>query len=129
MTIFHKIVNKEVPAYIIAENDTHIAFLDIFPTHLGQTVVIPKEHTTSHFAKADTTKLLSTIEFAQKVTQQIEAKLPGVIRCEIIIEGFEVDYLHIKVIPVRQVPEEVVHHGGARADDAVLQQLQSQLVD
>ena len=30
-SIFTKIINREISAYIIAENDEFIAFLDVFP--------------------------------------------------------------------------------------------------
>lgn len=42
--IFCKIVADEIPSYKIYEDDTHLAFLDIFPASLGHTLVIPKQH-------------------------------------------------------------------------------------
>lgn len=42
--IFCKIINKEIPTDIIYENDKVMAFLDIFPTSLGHTLIIPKKH-------------------------------------------------------------------------------------
>ncbi len=42
-SIFTKIINKEIPAYIIEENDDYIAFLDVFPLAKGHTLVIPKK--------------------------------------------------------------------------------------
>ncbi len=42
--IFCKIINKEIPTDIIYENDKVLAFLDIFPTSLGHTLIIPKKH-------------------------------------------------------------------------------------
>jgi histidine triad (HIT) family protein len=41
-TIFTKIINKEIPAYIVFENEKVIAFLDIFPKQYGHTLVVPK---------------------------------------------------------------------------------------
>lgn len=43
MTIFKKIVNKEIPAYIVYEDDLVLAFLDISQTTKGHTLVITKE--------------------------------------------------------------------------------------
>lgn len=42
--IFCKIVKKEIPAYIVAENKNAIAFLDINPIADGHTVIISKKH-------------------------------------------------------------------------------------
>ena len=42
--IFCKIVNKEIPANIVYEDDNFLAFLDINPISPGHTLVIPKKH-------------------------------------------------------------------------------------
>jgi histidine triad (HIT) family protein len=42
--IFCKIINKEIPAEIVYEDETVVAFLDIRPTTKGHTLVIPKTH-------------------------------------------------------------------------------------
>jgi len=42
--IFCKIVKGESPAYILYEDDLVMAFLDIQPATMGQTLVIPKKH-------------------------------------------------------------------------------------
>ena len=45
--LFCKIVNKEIPAQIIFENETIIAFEDINPQAPIHILLIPKEHFTS----------------------------------------------------------------------------------
>ena len=42
-TIFTKIINKEIPAHIVYEDDLCIAFLDISQATLGHTLVVPKK--------------------------------------------------------------------------------------
>ena len=42
--IFCSIVDGEIPAFRVYEDDDHVAFLDIFPAALGHTLVIPKKH-------------------------------------------------------------------------------------
>jgi len=42
--IFCKIVNKEIPAHLIYEDDDFLAFLDIRPLNPGHSLVIPKKH-------------------------------------------------------------------------------------
>jgi histidine triad (HIT) family protein len=43
-TVFEKIINKEIPAHIIYEDEDTLAFLDIAPNNPGHTLVIPKIH-------------------------------------------------------------------------------------
>ena len=42
-TIFSKIINREIPADIVYEDDDVLAFLDISPVQKGHTLVIPKK--------------------------------------------------------------------------------------
>ncbi len=42
-TIFAKIIAGEVPCHRVFEDDSVLAFLDIFPISVGHTLVIPKE--------------------------------------------------------------------------------------
>lgn len=43
MTIFEKIIKREIPSYIVYEDDIVIAFLDIQQTTKGHTLVVPKK--------------------------------------------------------------------------------------
>ncbi|MEZ4387129.1 MAG: HIT family protein [Candidatus Krumholzibacteriia bacterium] len=42
-TIFSKILRGEIPCHKVYEDDHVLAFLDVFPTTRGHTLVIPKE--------------------------------------------------------------------------------------
>ncbi len=42
-SIFTKIIQGEIPAYKIAEDVKHLAFLDINPLAKGHTLAIPKQ--------------------------------------------------------------------------------------
>ena len=41
-SIFTKIIKREIPAFIIHEDDLFIAFLDINPIQKGHTLIVPK---------------------------------------------------------------------------------------
>ncbi len=43
MSIFKKIIDREIPAYIVYEDDLVIAFLDISQVTKGHTLVVPKK--------------------------------------------------------------------------------------
>ena len=42
-SIFSKIVAGEIPAFVVAEDQNHLAFLDINPVAEGHVLVIPKK--------------------------------------------------------------------------------------
>ena len=44
-SIFSKIINGDIPAYKVAEDENHLAFLDIFPLTKGHVLVVPKKET------------------------------------------------------------------------------------
>lgn len=41
-SVFAKIIKGEIPSYKVYEDDKTLAFLDIYPAVVGQTVVVPK---------------------------------------------------------------------------------------
>jgi len=46
--VFCQIAAQKIPAHIIWEDETHLAFLSIFPNTNGFTIVIPKKHFSSY---------------------------------------------------------------------------------
>lgn len=72
--IFCKIVNKECPAYIIAENKNAIAFLDIHPATDGHTVVIPKKHYPD-WQHTPVEVLSDVIALSHEVTEKLDKSL------------------------------------------------------
>ena len=42
--VFCKIIEKEIPAEVLFENDCAISILDVNPIHYGHALVIPKKH-------------------------------------------------------------------------------------
>ena len=70
-SIFTKIVNREIPAYIIAEDDKYLAFLDINPLAKGHTLVIPKKEVDYIFDLDDET-LTGLWLFAKRVAKAID---------------------------------------------------------
>jgi histidine triad (HIT) family protein len=128
-TIFHKIARKEAPAYIIYEDDNFMAFLDIFPSFYGQTIVIPKTPETSKFSESDPELMRNLITVGQKVAKLIETKLDNIERCLAVIEGFDVDYLHLKLYPAGPDTrgQEVLFEAPTQAPEEELIELQKLL--
>jgi histidine triad (HIT) family protein len=69
--IFCKIVNKEIPAKIIAENKGALAFLDIQPMSDGHTIIIPKKHVVN-LSQCDLETLHDTVDLVKQVANMIQ---------------------------------------------------------
>ena len=98
--IFCLIVAGQAPAHVVAEDDNYIAFLDLFPVTEAATVAIPKTHQDSNFAKVDPQVVAGLVEFGQKVSKMICDKYADLGRCGFVFEGYGVDHLHAKLIPL-----------------------------
>jgi histidine triad (HIT) family protein len=69
--IFCKIVNKEIPANIVYEDEHVLAFLDITQGTKGHTLVIPKTHS-KNILETDQTTLTHVFTATQKIAQAIK---------------------------------------------------------
>jgi histidine triad (HIT) family protein len=97
-TIFSRIINGEIPAYKIAEDERFFAFLDINPLSKGHTLVVPKKEIDYIFDLED--DLLSgMMVFSKKVARAIEKAVPC-LRIGITVIGLEVPHAHIHLIPL-----------------------------
>ena len=103
MTIFTKIINGEIPAYRIAEDEFFLAFLDINPLREGHTLVIPKTET-DHFFDLDEKYLSRILVFAKPIALAIEKSF-DCNRCGISVVGLEVPHAHLHLIPINQVSD------------------------
>jgi histidine triad (HIT) family protein len=98
-SIFSKIVNGEIPAYKVAEDENYLAFLDIFPVAKGHTLVIPKKEVDYIFDLDD--DLYNGLQaFAKKVATGLKKAIP----CQkvgVLVLGLEVPHAHIHLIPMQ----------------------------
>jgi len=97
-SVFTRIINRELPAHIIAEDNQHLAFLDINPLKEGHTLVIPKIEIDYIFNLDDNT-IQSLNLFAKKVGLAIEKSVQCT-RIGIVVLGLEVPHAHIHLIPL-----------------------------
>jgi histidine triad (HIT) family protein len=98
-TLFTKIAKREIPAFIVEENDDFMAFLDIMPSVYAQTLCIPKNWHDPYVFNNEPEAIASLMAFAQNVAKKLDAKL-GSERCLVMFEGYGVDHLHAKLYPV-----------------------------
>jgi len=101
MTIFTKIINREIPGHIVAEDDRFIAFLDITPLVTGHTLVVPKEEVDYIFDLEDDTLAAMTV-FAKRVAHAVKKAVPCK-RIGVAVIGLEVPHTHIHLVPMNTV--------------------------
>lgn len=102
-SVFTKIVNGEIPAYKIAEDEKHLAFLDVNPVVKGHTLVIPKREVNYLFDLGNS-ELSELMIFAKKVAKQIESRIDCK-RIAIMVLGLEVPHAHIHLLPIHTEAE------------------------
>jgi len=100
-SIFTKIINNEIPAYKIAEDENYIAFLDVFPIAKGHTLVVPKKEIDNMFDLDD--NLLGGLHiFAKKIAKAIEKVIPCN-RVGTAVIGLEVPHAHLHLVPINNI--------------------------
>ncbi|AOC94157.1 MULTISPECIES: HIT family protein [Flavobacterium] len=102
-SIFTKIVNGEIPAYKIAEDENYLAFLDVNPNAKGHTLCIPKQEIDKIF-DMDEELYLGLMKFSKKVAAALEKTVPCK-RIGIAVVGLEVPHAHVHLIPLNHMDE------------------------
>ena len=103
MSIFAKIIAGEVPAYKVAENEQHLAFLDINPNAKGHTLCIPKKETDKLFDLSQE-EYYALMEFSRKVALGLE-KAVSCKRIGMTVIGLEVPHAHVHLIPLQTMAD------------------------
>ncbi|WP_284653727.1 HIT family protein [Flavobacterium terrisoli] len=102
-SIFTKIVNGEIPAYKIAEDDNYLAFLDVNPNAKGHTLCIPKQEINKIFDMEEE-HYLGLMQFSRKVAKAVEKTVPCK-RIGVAVVGLEVPHVHVHLIPLHDMDD------------------------
>ena len=101
-SIFTKIIDRELPACIVYEDDTTIAFLDIAPVNKGHTLVVPKKPFENLF-DGDDDGLADMIKTARKLAPVIKDAVNADGVTLVMNNGAEVGqevmHAHLHIIP------------------------------
>lgn len=100
-SIFTRIINREIPAHIIAEDDRFIAFLDVMPLVEGHTLVVPKQEVDYIFDLDDNTLADMTV-FAKRVAVALK-KTISCKRIGVAVIGLEVPHTHVHLVPMNSI--------------------------
>ncbi|HET7000998.1 MAG TPA: HIT family protein [Puia sp.] len=126
MTIFTRIINGEIPAYRIAEDDFFLAFLDINPLREGHTLVIPKIET-DRFFDLDEKYLSRILIFSKPIAKAIESSF-DCNRCGLTVVGLEVPHAHIHLIPINQVSDMDFKKTKLKLNEETFRKIQARII-
>jgi histidine triad (HIT) family protein len=124
-SIFTKIIYKEIPCYLVAENEYAIAFLDISPLAVGHVLVVPKIEVDQLFDLDDNhyTKLWNFAkQVANAMKQVIDCKRIGV-----AVIGLEVPHAHIHLIPLQTAQDINFSKAKLKLDENTLSQIANKI--
>lgn len=107
-SIFTRIINGEIPAHKIAETDDFLAFLDVSPTAIGHTLVVPKQEVDYLFALSDEL-YTGLMAFAKRIAPAIEKTVPCQ-RIGVAVIGLEVPHAHVHLIPLNSMADMNFNH-------------------
>ena len=102
-SIFTKIINGEIPAYKITEDENFLAFLDVNPNAKGHTLCIPKQEINKIF-DIEEDLYTALMKFSRKVAIALEKTVPCK-RVGMAVIGLEVPHAHVHLIPLNEMDE------------------------
>ena len=102
-SLFSRIISRELPAEIVAEDEQFIAFLDIMPLVKGHVLVVPKREV-SYIFDLEPGELSALHLFAQQVAKAMDKSLTCK-RIGMAVIGLEVPHVHIHLVPLQTVDD------------------------
>ena len=102
-SLFSRIIARELPAYIVAEDEHHVAFLDINPNALGHTLCVPKKEVDKLFDLSAT-----AYQDLMMFSRSVAAAIKQVVSCKRIgltVIGLEVPHVHVHLIPLNAMED------------------------
>ncbi|GAA2849964.1 HIT family protein [Paenarthrobacter ilicis] len=124
-TLFTKIINGDIPGRFVWRDADVVAFLTIAPLTQGHTLVVPREEVDS-WTHASPELLAKVMDVAQKIGK-VQEVLFDAKRVGVLMEGFEVDHLHVHVWPAYSTADFEVHNVDHNPDPALMDSTAVQL--
>lgn len=125
-SVFTKIINREIPAQIVYEDEQTLAFLDMRPINPGHMLVVPKQEV-DQFQDLDSETYQAVMATVHKMANLLKEKLNSA-RVGVVIYGFDVPHAHVHVIPMDGPGAiQLVHQGEASEEE--LKAVKEELTD
>ena len=97
--LFARLIRGELPQWRIWEDDRHVAFLTPFGSAPGFSVLVPRKHLSSNIFSLEDEGYADIVKAAYTLAQHLK-KAFGVKKCGLFFEGYEIDYAHVKLVPI-----------------------------
>lgn len=102
MCIFCKIIQKEIPSFVVYENDYVLCFLDINASTKGHTLIVPKKHATNIFdlPEEDLIEISKAVKVVTNLLKEnLHVENVNLINNSGPLAGQTVMHFHLHVIP------------------------------
>lgn len=110
-TIFSQIIDGQIPAHFVWQDQTCVAFLVVDPLTDGHAVVVPRQEI-DQWLDADADLLAHVARVAQ-IVGLAQRRAFGSVRAGLMVQGFEVPHLHLHVWPTNDIgdfdPARITH--------------------
>ena len=98
--LFCRIVQREIAAHIVYEDERVLAFLDRGPIRPGHTQILPREHF-AYFDDAPADVLAATVTVGQKLARAMKRTL-RVPRVAFLFTGGDIAHVHAHAVPIHE---------------------------
>ncbi len=108
-TVFEKIADKELPAWIVYEDEKHIAFLSIVPFEKGHIVLCPKKAEYKVLWEMPEEEYIELYKVAHKIAKHLQQKLScgmNIFQNNLAIAHQSVPHIHVNIVP-RQLEKDL----------------------
>lgn len=111
--IFCKIINKEIPAKIVSEDENFVAFEDAHPSAPVHVLIVPRRHigNIDELEKDDALLAGKMILFAQKLARKLKISENGY-RLVFNVKSYggqTINHIHLHLIGGAKLKEQVQH--------------------
>lgn len=101
--LFCEIAAGHHPAFVVWQDERHLAFLTPFPNTRGFTVVATRAHQPSYLFDLDDVAYVALCQAGRRVGHLLDRAL-GSRRTGLMMEGCGVDHAHLKLAPLHGIP-------------------------
>ncbi|HLD35058.1 MAG TPA: HIT family protein [Patescibacteria group bacterium] len=119
--LFCKIINGEVPAQVVYEDKSVLAFLDLFPSNPGHVLVVPKKHCENLLDASgeDLRSLISVIpKIAAAALKSVDCEGFNLAVNNGKVAGQVIPHLHFHIVPrIEGDGHELFHGTKAKVED------------
>jgi beta-aspartyl-peptidase (threonine type) len=97
--LFARLILEEIPCWKFHDTASHVAFLTPFPNTTGYSCVIPKRHYSSDILAMPEEPYRQLLATGWDVAQEMK-KAFNVDHVGVMMEGYEINHAHLKVVPI-----------------------------